>query len=340
MKRMFKLIFLICVFVIKQEIYSSTTPIVPVGSMVATSLENNRINDKFKELYKDKNDFVELDNILSIEEKENMNDINDLENREKAYNELREKYSNEILLEKERLAKEYEKVIKEEQILKNGNFSEKIDVLFFGDLKYYTYGAIFLILLFIINKINIRCLYFERIRKEKSEIMKKFFIIFITIIGFISIENVVYANPSTTILNANTVIMLSNAERDKERRIEEKFTELYQDKEDFAELYNILTIDEKEILIENYSLENYEKAREFFKKEIPIERENIKNRNIKKAKDIEEFAKAGFFRKIELIVFEDVLGGIGLILVVLFLSGLALFLGMLIAIIHWICNRE
>lgn len=103
--------------------------------------------------------------------------------------------------------------------------------------------------------------------------MKKFFIIFITIIGFISIENVVYANPSTTILNANTVIMLSNAERDKERRIGEKFTELYQDKEDFAELYNILTIDEKEILIENYSLENYEKAREFFKKEIPIERE-------------------------------------------------------------------
>ena len=112
MKRMFKLIFLICVFVIKQEIYSSTTPIVPVGSIVATSLENNKINDKFKELYKDKNDFVELDNILSIEEKENMNDINDLENREKAYNELREKYSNEILLEKERLKKEYEKIFK------------------------------------------------------------------------------------------------------------------------------------------------------------------------------------------------------------------------------------
>lgn len=144
MKRMFKLIFLICIFVIK--IYSSTTPIVPVGSMVATSLENNRINDKFKELYKDKNDFVELDNILSIEEKENMNDINDLENREKAYNELREKYSDEILLEKERLTKEYDKAIKEEKILKNGSFSEKIDVLFFGDLKYFTYGAIFLIL--------------------------------------------------------------------------------------------------------------------------------------------------------------------------------------------------
>lgn len=153
MKRMFKLIFLICIFVIKQEIYSSTTPVVPVGTIVATSLKNNKINDKFKELYKDKNDFVELDNILSIEEKENMNDINDLENREKTYNELREKYSNEILLEKERLAKEYEKVIKEEKILKNGSFSEKINVLFFGDLKYFTYGAIFLILSLIAIKL-------------------------------------------------------------------------------------------------------------------------------------------------------------------------------------------
>jgi len=96
------------------------------------------------------------------------------------------------------------------------------------------------------------------IRKEKSEIMKKVFIIFITIIGFISIENVVYAYPST-IINANTVTTLANVKRNKERRIEEKFTELYQDKEDFAELYNILTIDEKELLNENYSLENYEK---------------------------------------------------------------------------------
>lgn len=75
-----------------------------------------------------------------------MNDINDLENREKAYNELREKYKDEIIIEKERLAKEYEKTIKEEKILKDGSFSEKINVLFFGDLKYYTYGAIFLIL--------------------------------------------------------------------------------------------------------------------------------------------------------------------------------------------------
>lgn len=175
------------------------------------------------------------------------------------------------------------------------------------------------------------------IRKEKSEIMKKVFIIFITIIGFISIENVVYAYPST-IINANTVITVANAKRRKERRIEEKFTELYQDKEDFAELYNILTIDEKKLLNENYSLENYEKAREFFKEEILVERENIKNRNIKKAKDIEEFAKAGFFRKIELILFEDVLGGVGLILVVLFLGGFALFLGMFITIINWILN--
>lgn len=60
--------------------------------------------------------------------------------------------SNEILLEKERLTKEYDKAIKEEEILKDGSFSEKINVLFFGDLKYYTYGAIFLILIFIINK--------------------------------------------------------------------------------------------------------------------------------------------------------------------------------------------
>lgn len=167
--------------------------------------------------------------------------------------------------------------------------------------------------------------------------MKKIFIIFITIIGFINIENVVYAYPST-IINANTVITVANAKRRKERRIEEKFTELYQDKEDFAELYNILTIDEKKLLNENYSLENYEKAREFFKEEILVERENIKNRNIKKAKAIEEFAKAGFFRKIELIVFEDVLGGFGIILVVLFLGGFALFLGMFMAIINWILN--
>ena len=155
--------------------------------------------------------------------------------------------------------------------------------------------------------------------------MKKIFIIFITIIGFISIENVVYAYPST-IINANTVTTLANVKRNKERRIEE--------------LNNILTIDKKELLNENYSLENYEKAREFFKKEIPIERENIKNRNIKKAKDIEEFQKAGFFRKIELILFEDVLGGVGIILVIISLIGLALFLGMFIAIINWILGRE
>lgn len=169
--------------------------------------------------------------------------------------------------------------------------------------------------------------------------MKKIFIIFITIIGFISIENVVYAYPST-IINANTVTTLANVKKNKERRIEEKFTELYQDKEDFAELYNILTIDEKKLLNENYSLENYEKAREFFKEEILVERENIKNRNIKKAKDIEEFQKAGFFRKIELILFEDVLGGVGIILVIISLIGLALFLGMFIAIINWILGRE
>lgn len=91
--------------------------------------------------------------------------------------------------------------------------------------------------------------------------MKKIFIIFITIIGFISIENVVYAYPST-IINANTVTTLANVKRNKERRIEEKFTELYQNKEDFEELNNILTIDEKELLNENYSLENYENKKD------------------------------------------------------------------------------
>lgn len=168
--------------------------------------------------------------------------------------------------------------------------------------------------------------------------MKKIMIL-IMMFCFINIENVVYAYPST-IINANTVTTLANVKRNKERRIEEKFTELYQDKEDFAELNNILTIDEKELLNENYSLENYEKAREFFKKEISIERENIKNRNIKKAKDIEEFHKVGFFRKIELILFEDVLGDVGIILVIISLVGLGLILGMLITIINWILNGK
>ena len=168
--------------------------------------------------------------------------------------------------------------------------------------------------------------------------MKKIMIL-IMMFCFINIENVVYAYPST-IINANTVTTLANVKRNKERRIEEKFTELYQDKEDFAELNNILTIDEKELLNENYSLENYEKAREFFKKEIPIERENIKNRNIKKAKDIEEFHKVGFFRKIELILLEDVLGDVGIILVIISLVGLGLILGMLITIINGILNGK
>lgn len=166
--------------------------------------------------------------------------------------------------------------------------------------------------------------------------MKKIMIL-IMMFCFINIENVVYAYPST-IINANTVTTLANVKRNKERKIEEKFIELYQDKEDFAELNDILTIDEKELLNENYSLENYEKAREFFKKEILIERESIKNKNIRRGKAIEEFPKAGFIRKIELILFEDVLGDVGLNLVVLSLVGLGLILGMLITIINWILN--
>ena len=74
-------------------------------------------------------------------------------NKDKLYQEIREKYKNEIIIEKERLSKEYEKAIKEEEILKNGSFSEKVNVIFFGDLKFYTFGAIFFILIFVIVKI-------------------------------------------------------------------------------------------------------------------------------------------------------------------------------------------
>lgn len=171
------------------------------------------------------------------------------------------------------------------------------------------------------------------------KIMKKFFIVLITIIVFFSIGNIVYANPNTTILNVNTVITLSNAKRNKERRIEEKFTELYQDKEDFAELYNILTIDEKKLLNENYSSENYEKARVFFKEQILIEKENIKNKNIRKVKAIEEFKKAGFFRKLELIVFEDVGGELGSKFVAFIFVLLGLSLIMIGTIIAFIYNK-
>lgn len=116
--------------------------------------EEDEINDKFKELYKNNKDFIEISNILSTEEKELLNESYNSKNKDKLYQEVREKYKNEIIIEKERLSKEYEKAIKEEEILKNGSFSEKINVIFFGDLKYYTYGAIFLILIFIIVKIT------------------------------------------------------------------------------------------------------------------------------------------------------------------------------------------
>ena len=145
--------------------------------------------------------------------------------------------------------------------------------------------------------------------------MKRFFIVLITIIGFFSIENLAYANPNTTILL------------------------LYGNKEDFAELYNILTIDEKKLLNENYSLENYEKARVFFKEQILIEKENIKNKNIRKAKAIEEFKKAGFFRKLELIVFEDVGGELGSKFVAFIFVLLGLSLIMIGTIIAFIYNK-
>ena len=162
--------------------------------------------------------------------------------------------------------------------------------------------------------------------------MKRFFIVLITIIGFFSIENIAYANPNTTIL-------ILRARKERIRKINDKFEELYGNKEDFAELNNILSTDEKKLLNENYSLENYEKARVFFKEQILIEKENIKNKNIRKAKAIEEFKKAGFFRKLELIVFEDVGGELGSNFVVFVFILLGLSVIMIGTIIAYIYNK-
>lgn len=142
-------------FVIKKEVYSLSVPYTPVIVITNSNRikEEDEINDKFKELYKNNKDFIEINNILSTEEKELLNESYNSKNKDKLYQEVREKYKNEIIIEKERLTKEYEKAIKEEEILKNGSFSEKINVIFFGDLKYYTFGAIFLILIFVIVKI-------------------------------------------------------------------------------------------------------------------------------------------------------------------------------------------
>lgn len=156
MKKIFILLMIPFIFFyLEKESFSSSVPYTPVIIITSSNRikEENEINDKFEELYKNNKDFIEINNILSIEEKKELNKIDNLEDREKTYNEVREKYKNEILIETERLKKEYEKAMKEEYILKNGSFSERIDVLFFGDLKYYTYGAIFLILILVIVKI-------------------------------------------------------------------------------------------------------------------------------------------------------------------------------------------
>ena len=138
-------------FVIKKEVYSLPVPYTPVIVITTTNTirRNHKIDEEFEKLYKDKDDFTELNNILSTKEKELLNENYNLKDENKLYQEIREKYKNEIVSEKEKLKKEYEKIIKEEEILKNGSFLEKIDVLFFGDLKYYTYGAIFLNLILI-----------------------------------------------------------------------------------------------------------------------------------------------------------------------------------------------
>lgn len=156
MKKIFILLIIPFIFFyLEKESFSSSVPYTPVIVITSSNRikEENEINEKFEELYKNNKDFIEINNILSTEEKELLNKSYNSKNKNKLYQEIREKYKNEILLEKERLTKEYEKAIKEEKILKNGSFSEKVNVIFFGDLKYYTYGAIFLILIFIIVKI-------------------------------------------------------------------------------------------------------------------------------------------------------------------------------------------
>lgn len=142
-------------FVIKKEVYSLSVPYTPVIVITNSNRikEEDKINDKFEELYKNNKDFIEINNILSTEEKQLLNESYNSKNKDKLYQEVREKYKNEIIIEKERLSKEYEKAMKEEYILKNGSFSEKVNVIFFGDLKYYTFGAIFFILIFVIVKI-------------------------------------------------------------------------------------------------------------------------------------------------------------------------------------------
>lgn len=71
--------------------------------------------------------------------------------------------------------------------------------------------------------------------------MKKIFIIFITIIGFISIENVVYAYPST-IINANTVTTLAND------RFKKYFSKIFSGREDNAKMrYEILVFRNEEV---------------------------------------------------------------------------------------------
>ena len=142
-------------FNLEKESFSISVPYTPVIVITSSNRikEENEINDKFEELYKNNKDFIELNNILSTEEKELLNKSYNSKNKDKLYQEIREKYKNEIIIEKERLSKEYEKAIKEEEILKNGSFSEKVNVIFFGDLKFYTFGAIFFILIFVIVKI-------------------------------------------------------------------------------------------------------------------------------------------------------------------------------------------
>lgn len=94
-------------FVVKKEIYSLTAPYTPIIVItIARRSHEIKINKKFEELYKDKDDFTELNNILSTKEKELLSKNYNSKDENELYQKIRKKYKNEIILERERLKKE------------------------------------------------------------------------------------------------------------------------------------------------------------------------------------------------------------------------------------------
>lgn len=95
-------------FVVKKEIYSLTAPYTPIIVItIARRSHEIKINKKFEELYKDKDDFTELNNILSTKEKELLSKNCNSKDENELYQKIRKKYKNEIILERERLKKEW-----------------------------------------------------------------------------------------------------------------------------------------------------------------------------------------------------------------------------------------